>query len=160
MSPIHPRIGWLVACASALLAAQNSLAQVSGFLSTPDGSGLVAANAWAPVPAGYGYRISWTIMPNSDPLNSWHYKYEFSDESGNPLPQFLTSHVVLQLSDNILSEDLFNWAGDIESIEFGTFGPGAGNPGFPAIISTRPKHSSLVFNHEDTHNPSVSFHAI
>ena len=84
MSVAQLRIQWLFACTVALFPAQRVLAQWSGYLSTQDGGGLVGASAWAPMPDGYGYRVTWTVGPNNDVLNSWHYRYELSDELGPP----------------------------------------------------------------------------
>ena len=106
---------------------------IIGSLSTPDTSGLIAGlNGWGPNEDGY--RVTWTITLEAEPLYPllpWHYKYEFSKANGDPLVK-LTSHFIISLSEDIQESDLDYFSDDIETVTFGTLGPGPGNPGFPA----------------------------
>lgn len=111
------------------LAPLSAFASLVGSLSTPAGSGIVGGGNWTPEPTGQGYQIEWDISQNGD--GSWRYKYILSDQGGDPLSP-ATSHIIFQLSENILPSDLFNFAGDISMIVFGDFGPASANPGFPA----------------------------
>lgn len=120
--------GIVVVWVAVLLLGGTSLqAGIVGFLSTPDTSGLIAGDdGWSP--SGGGYRVTWTISQNPD--LTWHYKYEFSKGDGSPLSK-LTSHIIISLSDNIEESDLYNFSADIEDVDFGLFGVGSSNPGFP-----------------------------
>ncbi|MBX3386709.1 MAG: PEP-CTERM sorting domain-containing protein [Phycisphaeraceae bacterium] len=109
----------LIAFASAVA---PSLA-VTGSLSTPAGSGLISGGGWAA-----GYMVSWDITPNGD--GTWHYEYTLSNAAGGALSP-ASSHAIFQLSENIEESDLLNFGGNFDEAEFGTFGPSAGNPGFP-----------------------------
>ncbi len=102
-------------------------ASLTGLLTTADG-GLVANGDWQSPPNGEGFQIRWTISQNQD--QTWHYKYELLNESGESLEK-TTSHFILPLSTNIEEDDLYNFSGDAATWEFGTFGPASGNPGFP-----------------------------
>jgi len=104
-------------------------AALIGHLETPAGNGVIGGNQWAPIPTGEGYRIDWNVSQNMN--GTWHYIYDLSDQNGGTQSP-MTSHIILELSENILATDLFNFSSDVGKIEFGTFGPGAGNPGFPA----------------------------
>ncbi len=98
--------------------------------STPEDSGIIGGVDWAPSPGADGFRIDWEIYSNGD--GTWHYIYTFRDEDESALTP-ATSHVIIQLSDNIEADDLFNFSGDADpnEVEFGTFGEHQGNPGFP-----------------------------
>ncbi len=122
---IFTRLGALLGAA---VAAAPALA-VSGFLSTPAGSGVTSGGNYAPT--ADGFRIDWNITQN--PNSTWHYEYDFTDGGGQVLSPAV-SHIILQLSSNITESDLFNFdfAGDVADVEFGTFGPTPSNPGFPA----------------------------
>lgn len=104
-------------------------AALIGHLITPPSSGVTSGAQWAPVPTGEGYRIDWDVSQNGD--GTWHFKYTLSDQNGGTQSP-MTSHIILELSENIEEGDLFNFSSDVHKIEYGTFGPGAGNPGFPA----------------------------
>ena len=116
----------LVLCV--VLVPLSASATIDGFLSTPIGSGMYGGGKWAPPADGMGYRIDWSIGPNGD--GTWHYIYDFTNQSQGELTPAV-SHVTFQLSENIKQTDLFNYVGDIESIEFGTYGEHPSNPGFP-----------------------------
>jgi hypothetical protein len=104
-------------------------AALIGHLITPPSSGVTGGAQWAPVPAGEGYRIDWDVSQNVN--GTWHYKYTLSDQGGGTQSP-MTSHIIFELSQNIQEGDLFNFSSDIFKVEYGTFGPGSGNPGFPA----------------------------
>lgn len=113
-----------------LLGGVSLQASLVDFLSTPDTSGLISGNdGWGPNEDGF--RVTWTISQNPD--LTWHYKYEFTKADGTALEK-LTSHFIISLSDDIQETDLFNFSVDsnADEIEFGTFGPASGNPGFPS----------------------------
>ena len=126
---------WNVACRTnafaiiiLLFGAMAAHAGLVGFLSTSDG-GLVAGGSWASPSDGEGFRAEWTVSQNQN--GTWHYIYGFYNEAENPLTG-KTSHFIITLSEDIDTEnDLFNFAGDIQSYEFGTFVLAPGNPGFP-----------------------------
>lgn len=121
--------------ASTLVAAcatTTTCADLIDSLSTPDG--VLAGGAYA---AGEGgFRIDWTVSQNMD--GTWHYRYDFTTGAQLPLTPGV-SHIILELSDNISSSDLFNFGNvdpdDPEAVEFGTFGEAPGNPGFPSSES-------------------------
>jgi hypothetical protein len=111
-----------VLCTSALHAVL-----IEGYLNTPVGM-YSGDDGWAHSEGGY--RVTWTITQSG---SVWHYEYAFSKADGSALDKE-TSHFIIELSDNILDGDLYEFTGDIdpeEPTEFGTFVPGAGNPGFP-----------------------------
>jgi len=116
-------------CAAIAFAATPSVdAGLVDSLCTPDG--LIGGGDYAPPPDSDGYCVHWDIAQNND--GTWHYIYTFLDQDDRELSP-ATSHFIIQLSENIdPEEDLFNFSGDIEEDpEFGAFGPGSGNPGFP-----------------------------
>ena len=122
--------GVVVAGMVLVLGGVNLQASIVGFLSSPDANGLIAgADGW--ISGSGGYRVDWTIDQNMTDL-TWHYKYELSNENGGTLDK-LTSHFMISLSDDIEESDLYNYSVDcnLSEIEFGTFEPGVGNPGFP-----------------------------
>lgn len=95
-----------------------------GSLSSP--SQLIVGGNWV----DSGYVVSYEVTQNMN--GTWHYEYSLRTLSGGGLTPN-TSHFVLQLSENINPQtDLFNFSGPIADIEYGTFGPSPGNPGFPA----------------------------
>lgn len=102
---------------------------VEGFLSTPVENGIISGGgSW--LSSGGGFRLTWTVFQNVD--YTWHYKYEFSKENGDPLVKLL-SHIIISLSDDIQENELYNLGVDVGELEFGEFGPSSpGNPGFPA----------------------------
>jgi len=108
---------------------RSASAALIGSLSTPQAGGIIGGDDWAPAPDGDGFRIAWNISQNAN--GSWHYVYTVTDENQDPLRP-AASHIILQLSENITPRDLYNYAGDIEEHEFGTFGPAPSNPGFPS----------------------------
>jgi hypothetical protein len=111
-----------------LVSGGTASAVLTGFLTTADG-GLVGGSFWQSPPGGEGFQVDWTVSVNPD--GTWRYVYEFSGESGLPLEK-RTSHFIISLSENIDTvNDLFNFTGDVNDVEFGTFGPSTGNPGFP-----------------------------
>lgn len=133
------------------LAAQANANHV-GFLQTPSSSGIVSAGSWAPPAGGQGYRVTWDISQNPD--DTWHYEYTFTrQDGGSIMPR--TSHVILQLSDTATEDDLFKFEGDLEKVEYGDFGPGAGNPGFPASESIYGVKINFAFNQEQISFDSV-----
>ena len=91
---------------------------ITGFLSTPPTSGITSGGNYAPT--ADGYRIDYDITQNLD--GTWHYEYDFSDAAGGSLAPAV-SHIILQLSSNIMPSDLFNFGGDAGTQEFGPFGP-------------------------------------
>jgi len=118
-----------VICAVTVLWPGAALAApITGHLSTADTGALVAGGGWVSPPDANGFRIDWAVSQNLN--GTWHYAYTFSDEAGSPL-KGKTSHIILQLSENIEEDDLFNFTGDAGTLEFGTFGPHPSNPNFP-----------------------------
>ena len=113
---------------------QAALIELTGSLNTPVGM-FSGDDGWAH--AEGGYRVDWTI--SYDPAfgsHPWCYEYSFSKADGTVLDKE-TSHFIIQLSDNIESADLAGFYGDLDlespdAYEFDDFGPGFGNPGFPA----------------------------
>jgi hypothetical protein len=100
---------------------------IEGFLNTPEGL-YSGDDGWSHSEGGY--RVDWKITQTG---SIWHYEYAFSKSDGSPL-QKDTSHFIISLSENIRSEDLFNFTGDIDfetEPEINVFGPGNENPGFP-----------------------------
>ncbi|MBX3405095.1 MAG: hypothetical protein KF699_16930 [Phycisphaeraceae bacterium] len=94
-----------------------------GSLSSP--SELIVGGNWV----NTGYVVSYEVTQNGD--GTWHYEYSLRTISGGGLTPN-TSHFIIQLSQNINPQtDLFNFTGPIADIEYGTFGPSPGNPGFP-----------------------------
>jgi hypothetical protein len=117
---------FLGAVSAVLFAIGTANAGLIGSLTT--GDGLVGGGNWQGSPDDDGFKVSWDVSQNPD--DTWRYTYTFTNEDGEELsPE--TSHFIIQLSDNISEDDLFNFSGDFGDIEFGTFGEGAGNPGFP-----------------------------
>lgn len=100
----------------------------SGFLATPPTSGLVGGGNWAPPAAGMGFMVTWNVSQNMD--GTWHYEYILTNQGGGPLTPG-ASHGIFQLSENISPGDIYNFGGHFAEAEFGTFGPGPNNPGFP-----------------------------
>ncbi len=96
-----------------------------GFVSTSGGD-LATGDKY--VSSKEGFRLDWEVSQNED--GSWHYEYTFSDKGQGGLTPAV-SHVILQLSQNIQPSDVYDFAGDVGSVSFGTFGPQASNPGFP-----------------------------
>lgn len=120
--------GMAIVAGAALLAPATASASLIDFLSTPPDAGIVGGGDYNE--AAGGFRVHWTITLNPGGT-SYHYKYEFTDQGQNPLNRTV-SHIILQLSENIAEEDLFNFVGVHKGeVEFGTFGPAPGNPGFP-----------------------------
>jgi len=107
---------------------QTASANLADVRSTYLGGGLEAGGNWASAPDGEGFQIAWEITQGYTGL--WHYRYTLLNESGDGLtPE--ASHTIFELSTNITSEDLFNFSGDIQSVEFRTFGEAPSNPEFP-----------------------------
>ena len=107
---------------------QAASANLADVRSTYLGGGLVGGGNWASDPDGEGFRIEWEITQGYSGL--WHYRYTLLNESGGGLTPD-ASHSIFELSTNITSEDLFNFGGDIQFVEFGTFGEAPSNPEFP-----------------------------
>lgn len=104
----------------------GDLFYATGYLSSPAGSGLVSGGeAWTSPP---GFRVIWTVTQLN--WSTWHYRYEFRNESGGPL-SMLVSHMIIPLSENFTEEDLFNPGLDVGDTEIGTFALSTSNPGFP-----------------------------
>jgi hypothetical protein len=123
-----------VAVVSAMAAASSASMVVSGSLSTPAGDGLIGGDRWAAVPppaSARGFEITWEVSQNGD--GTWHYEYELLNDMSDPLSPAV-SHAIFQLSENISPDDIFNLGGNAVSTEFGTLGPGPGNPGIPGSI--------------------------
>lgn len=74
-----------------------------------------------------GFRIDWNVSQNTD--GTWHYRYDFGSADGGQLARAV-SHVILELSDNISENDLFNFE-NADEVEIGIFGESPSNPGFP-----------------------------
>lgn len=102
-------------------------ASLVDFRSTADGA-LIGGGQYAPPPTDNGYKVSWNISQNMD--SSWHYEYTFTEQDNDNLSP-ATSHIIIQLSENITERDIYNVGGDVEEATFGTFGPAPSNPGFP-----------------------------
>lgn len=121
----------LGACAAITVSASASVLSfpIVGSLFTPgDEFGIVGGGSWAHPPDGAGFIFAWEITDNGD--DTFHYEYTFTDIDGNPLPM-TPSHLILELSADIAPEDIFNFGESIGDVEFGEFGPGPSNPGFP-----------------------------
>jgi hypothetical protein len=92
-------------------------------------NGLVGNGNWSDI------AVSWSITQTG---SVFHYEYTFSGLSGKNL-----SHFILDLSDNCVSSCdhstsngscVYNADYDVAgtpNLEYGTFGPASGNPGFP-----------------------------
>lgn len=130
----------LGAGALALVAAVGSNAHatvLTGSLSTATG-GLLAGGNYA---TG-GFVISWNISDN--PNGTWNYNYTFTRPNGSEVSGPAVSHIILQLSQTFTPSDLLSFNNsNIESVEFGSFGPGPSNPGIPGSLS------GLKFNTDD-----------
>lgn len=113
----------------ALLCIVSAWAQcgLTGLLSTPESEGLVSGGkTW--ISSGEGFTVSWAVSQNAD--QTWHYQYTFSSGSGEEL-KMKPSHIIITVSDNLLLEHLFDFSGDIGSVELGMFGQEPSNPNFP-----------------------------
>ena len=122
------KTGFVVSVGVAALGASAASGSLVDFRSTADGA-LIGGGQYAPPPADNGYKVSWSISQNMD--SSWHYEYTFTEQDNDNLSP-ATSHMIIELSENITSADIYNVGGDVQSATFGTFGPAPGNPGFPA----------------------------
>jgi hypothetical protein len=137
---------------SALVVTSTASAALSGFLMTPAASGVVGGGNWAPPTGGQGYHIAWNVSQNVD--LTWHYVYTFTQPNGASLSP-LTSHVIIQLSETAGEDDLFNFKGDIDKVEFGTYALSSGNPGFPAGEEIFGVKINLAFNQQQIEFDSV-----
>lgn len=115
-----------IAVASLMAASPAALADFSGTLTSSPGGGLTSGVNWADT-AG-GFQISWDVGPNGN--GTWNYAYQISALQGANLTPAL-SHLIIELSQNITSADIFNLQGVNADLEFGTFGPHPSNPSFP-----------------------------
>jgi len=95
-----------------------------GYLTTAQPDEIIVGDKWI----NTGFRIDWDVSQNGD--GTWHYEYTVSNRNGGSLTPGV-SHVILQLSENILASDLFNFEGDIADYEIRTYGAQPSNPGFP-----------------------------
>jgi hypothetical protein len=97
-------------------------ANYTGSRSTP--TEIIAGGDWS---TG---TVSWVITTGG--VGDWTYTYTFSADWDTPA----ISHFILDLSDNCTSTSgcVSNIDTDftVGKLEYGTFGPGSGNPGFPA----------------------------
>lgn len=118
---------------------------VIGSLSTATG-GVVGGGNYSAT-AG-GFKIDWNITQNMD--TTWTYVYSFTNAAGQPRTGPAVSHIILELSENFLPQDLLSVGSGILTTSFGPFGPGPSNPGFPAAQSL----SGVKF---DTDEATISF---
>ncbi len=86
---------------------------------------IVVGGSYAGIPPTFV--ISWDIAFNAV-SGLWEYKYSFSG-SGSPE----ISHFIMSLSPDCTSSNgcVQNLNGPQQSVDWGTFGPGPSNPGFP-----------------------------
>jgi hypothetical protein len=77
----------------------------TAFRSTPDTSGIVAADGWTD--ANGGFKISWTIVDPQDSLSGyWEYSYTISEANGNTPTNPGLSHWNLEVSPVITSDNV------------------------------------------------------
>ncbi len=121
----------LIVAAGLPFAQASTMTTVTLSTASPPG-GLHGGGDWATELDGF--QVTATVSHNGD--GSWHYKYVFSDEMGEPVIP-ATSHFIIGLSQNISTSDLWNFSGDL-TIEDGenpeypkTFMGGSGDPGWP-----------------------------
>lgn len=86
------------------------LTTISGSLTTQ--SGIFATGYW-----GFsGFTISWDIMEQAD--HSWYYQYDISDINGDPLLKGEISHLTIEVSPSVTSNDFWEYS-SAEQVEFG-----------------------------------------
>lgn len=112
------------------LVASASMAQVTytgslSWLNDP-GSCLTANGVWANTSTSISWVISQAVMGGP-----WMYEYTLNVGTRGDI-----SHIILELSDGLTEEDLFDvdWTGGTEINTFTAAGPGNSNPGLPAPI--------------------------
>lgn len=117
------RIACLSLCILGVLALYTgpASAQISYFGSLAWDTCLDANNTWA----GANTTINWTIGQQA-PGAPWAYRYVLT-VAGDPD----ISHFILELTPGFNRNDFTNVDWLEEDLEFATFGPGPGNPGFP-----------------------------
>jgi len=101
--------------------------------------------------------ISWDIGFNVGG-GYWEYEYTFS---GSGAPEI--SHFIMSLSDDCEEDNgcVDNLTGPQQSVEFGTFGPAPGNPGFPTgesiygfkVNTSNPGQDSFIFSFTSNRAP-------
>jgi len=109
--PLKRNLIVLLAMAAVLLvplAAQADLIPVSaadftGSRSTPDASGVVAADGWTA--ANGGFKVTWAITQEGP---TFHYSYTFSNADGSIPTTPDVSHLILEVSPNFTVQDILN----------------------------------------------------
>jgi MYXO-CTERM domain-containing protein len=115
----------VAACAGAL-AVVSTASAVGGSLSTASG-GVIGGGNYTLANGGFAITYNASLNPN----NSWTYTYTITRQNMAQLLMPRGSHIIIELSRSAGAADIFNFNGPTESVEFGTFGPAPGNPGFP-----------------------------
>lgn len=97
----------------------------SGFVSTPEASGITAYNEWA-----NGLYLGWVVDDTSNP-GYWTYKYTFQDTSGQVKN---LSHLIIEVSPTFSVNDVYAVNG-AKSWELKTYsGDDPSNPGMPGSL--------------------------
>jgi len=73
-----------------------------------------------------GVSIDWTVSQNPD--LTWHYEYVFDAMSKN------ASHIIIEVSQGFIDDDLLNAEGPFTDIEIALHGPSPCNPNIPGNI--------------------------
>jgi hypothetical protein len=130
-------IGLLAVAAVLLLPLAASAVTVApgdwtGSRSTPDTSGVVAADGWTA--ANGGFIISWNITQSQD--LTFHYSYTFTNASNLGLVKAM-SHLILEVSPTFTSADIFNTSAPAGKVvvgptDFASTDPGNSNVNMPA----------------------------
>ena len=107
----------------ALLTAVPAVADFSGSLTSEDG-GLDGREQW--IDPGHS-TISWAVTWN-EVRNAWHYDYTFT------VPEFAISHMIIEVSDDFILDDIWDVEGEHTEITLDTFSGGPGNPNMPDSI--------------------------
>lgn len=96
----------------------------SGWVSTPDASGITAFNEWAS-----GLKLSWVVDDTSNP-GFWTYSYTFEDTYGQIKN---LSHLIIEVSANFSANDVKSVSG-VPKWELNTYSVSDSNPGLPSSI--------------------------
>jgi hypothetical protein len=129
--------------------AQATPATYTGSLSSADG-GLVGTGGWVNTPGQY-VTFTWTVTQNVD--ETWHYHYVF-DSTGL---QGDLSHLVIETSDSLTAEDIFNDNPSIMDDDPTTYRSTNGNPSLPEDLfglKFQPFSGSVgIIDFDSTHIP-------
>ena len=139
-------------------------ADLTGSRSTPDASGIVAADGWTD--ANGGFKISWTIVDPQDSLSGhWEYSYTLSNADGSAPTIPGLSHWLLEVSPVITSDNVGGYIFDSDPAFIGpqTWSPpppGKSNVNMPGDLygikftpTDNTEESSYTFTFQSTQNP-------